>query len=583
MAVLINKLGKNVAKPVLTRVGAAFFAFLFFSASPAFALTVGNDLNKVAENITVSGTELPGMISGFAYLLALLFAVTGVLKLKDHVSNPTQTHLRTPIIRFIIGGALLALPAIYTAMSMAIDGGAGGVFDPGGSLGNSATGALGALGNFVPTGNFNEVLSSIIASITHVPTLIAALSYLLALVLGVAGLLKIKEHVEEPERAGLKDGVVRLLAGGALFALPTLYRAMYTTIAGGGTGIMGNITSLLGTLGLFNSGYAGSGFTCGAGSLITGALGSLPGLLGIGNSSTMGQQLCGLITGAGAFPAFLTALGYLFGLVLGVWGVLKLKDHVVDPNRTTVWEGFSRLIAGGAFFAMPFLVEVIKNTVAPSSATFGSAVGSVLSSVGVGVNGLSTISGYNEKAAGCTGLDGALYCMMHDIMGPLHLVLNLFCACAGTIFLMIGISRLTKGAQEGARGPGGLGTIMTFLTAGALLSSNALMRAATATLTGSNTTLTKATLSYKEGLSGDELMHAHTVISAIIKFMIIVGLISFVRGLFIIRGVAEGSQQASIMAGLTHVVGGALAVNMGPLINFVQATLGISGYGVVFS
>ena len=84
-------------------------------------------------------------------------------------------------------------------------------------------------------------------------------------------------------------------------------------------------------------------------------------------------------------------------------------------------------------------------------------------------------------------------------------------------------------------------------------------------------------------MTAAEQQHVHTTIAAIIKFMIVVGLVSFVRGLFIIRDVSEGSQQASLMAGITHIVGGALAVNLGPLINAVQATLGIGAYGITFS
>jgi hypothetical protein len=62
-----------------------------------------------------------------------------------------------------------------------------------------------------------------------------------------------------------------------------------------------------------------------------------------------------------------------------------------------------------------------------------------------------------------------------------------------------------------------------------------------------------------------------------------VGLISFLRGIYIIREVADGNQQASMMAGLTHIIGGALAVNLGPLINAVEQTLGITGFGINFT
>jgi hypothetical protein len=150
------------------------------------------------------------------------------------------------------------------------------------------------------------------------------------------------------------------------------------------------------------------------------------------------------------------------------------------------------------------------------------------------------------------------------------------------IFLMIGVSRLIKSAQDGARGPGGMGTIMTFVVGGTLISYNELMRAFSTTLFSNPLTLTYAELQYTKGMAAAETASAHAVITAILKFVILIGLISFVRGLFIIRGVAEGNQQASVMAGVTHIVAGAAAVNLGPLINAVQNTLGITRYGITF-
>ncbi|MGB0719875.1 MAG: hypothetical protein ACPGRX_05350, partial [Bdellovibrionales bacterium] len=183
------------------------------------------------------------------------------------------------------------------------------------------------------------------------------------------------------------------------------------------------------------------------------------------------------------------------------------------------------------------------------------------------------------------GLDDMLSCFINDIFGPIHVVMNFFAFVVGMIFIMIGISRLIKSAQEGAKGPGGFGTMMTFLTGGALISYNELMRAASTTFTSSPVTKTYAVLgsNISTGMTSDEKDAAYAVITAIIKFMILVGLISFVRGIFIVRNVAEGNQQASIMAGVTHLIGGALAVNLGPLLNAVQETLGLTGYGVSFT
>jgi hypothetical protein len=216
-------------------------------------------------------------------------------------------------------------------------------------------------------------------------------------------------------------------------------------------------------------------------------------------------------------------------------------------------------------------ISAIRSTVAPLSATLVTA---------------TPVTRFHEErldcAGGAGGLDGALYCMMTDLTGPIHNVLNFFSFVAGMIFIMVGISRLMKSAQDGARGPGGMGTFMTFIAGGALISYNEFIRAFTGTFFSNPLTLTYANLKYTKGMSPDEAIHAHTVISAIMKFMIIVGLISFVRGIFIVRNVAEGNGQASIMAGVTHLVGGALAVNLGPLLSAVQATLGITGYGIEF-
>jgi hypothetical protein len=564
MAVFSNKYKRNVNMAYSWRYGCAavFSLFIGLTAShPAFA---GAEIDQVAQNMVASTDQMPALIAGVSYLLALLFAVTGILKLKEHVSNPTQTPLRTPVIRFLVGGGLLALPMVYQAMAVTINGGTNPTFDPSTTVGGGLTGLIGTLASIIPLNNLNNVMSNVVDSIEELPALVSAVAYALGLIMGVAGLLKLKEHVENPEQTALREPVIRLLAGGALFAIPTVYNAMFELI--GPAGLWGSITSVFGAVGMIYSSY-----TMDVCNPVGGLLGPL-----LGGGTSLGDVICGIFFNAGAFPAFLTAIGYLIGLFLGVWGILKIKAHVLNPQQTSLWEGVSRLVAGGAFFALPVVVEVFRNTMTPAAVVVQASV--------------SQATGFNEKAVACngtTGLDGALYCLMDDITTPMHVIINFFTTGAAMVLAMIGISRLMKSAQDGPRAPGGLGTIMTFAAAGALLSYNAIMRTTTVSLSFGNPltarTSTNAVMQYTKGMTAAEQQHVHTVISAIIKFMIIVGLISFVRGIFIIRSVAEGNSQASLMAGVTHMVGGALAVNLGPLINAVQTTLGISAYGIAFS
>ena len=78
--------------------------------------------------------------------------------------------------------------------------------------------------------NFSNIASNIITSMADLPGLLSGVSYMFGILIGVLGILKIKDHVENPNNTPLKDGAIRLAAGGGLFALPIIYQAMFNTI-----------------------------------------------------------------------------------------------------------------------------------------------------------------------------------------------------------------------------------------------------------------------------------------------------------------------------------------------------------------
>ena len=81
--------------------------------------------------------------------------------------------------------------------------------------------------------NFNNIGENIVNSISSMPALLSALSYMFGILLGVLGIMKIKDHVENPGNEPLKNGAVRLAAGGALLALPIVFESMLNTIDDG--------------------------------------------------------------------------------------------------------------------------------------------------------------------------------------------------------------------------------------------------------------------------------------------------------------------------------------------------------------
>ena len=105
-----------------TQMGAAFTAGLVLASSPGYA----NNFSSVASNINTSIESIPGLLTALAYLFGILLGVLGILKIKDHVENPSQTPLKDGAIRLAAGGALFALPIIYEAMTETLDQGAAG-------------------------------------------------------------------------------------------------------------------------------------------------------------------------------------------------------------------------------------------------------------------------------------------------------------------------------------------------------------------------------------------------------------------------------------------------------------------------
>jgi hypothetical protein len=89
------------------------------NAVTTVAATQGEDqgFSQVFERVVVSFGGLPGLLSMAAYLMGVVFAIGGILKIKDHVENPGQTELKAGAIRLVIGGALFALPFIMSLMT----------------------------------------------------------------------------------------------------------------------------------------------------------------------------------------------------------------------------------------------------------------------------------------------------------------------------------------------------------------------------------------------------------------------------------------------------------------------------------
>ncbi len=111
----------------LMAVTGAAFTLGTLVGNEAHATSTSKGFNGIGQSIITNISDLPGLLTGLSYMMGLLFSVLGVLKIKDHVENPTQTQLKDGAIRLAAGGALFLIPVVTTAMQGLVDTGASAI------------------------------------------------------------------------------------------------------------------------------------------------------------------------------------------------------------------------------------------------------------------------------------------------------------------------------------------------------------------------------------------------------------------------------------------------------------------------
>lgn len=82
-------------------------------------------------------------------------------------------------------------------------------------------------------GQLSDMLTNTQKNIAGVPSFINWVSYIIGVALGVAGVSKLKAHVDNPGQNSIKDGLGRLAASGLFISLPFMLDMIRSTQAVG--------------------------------------------------------------------------------------------------------------------------------------------------------------------------------------------------------------------------------------------------------------------------------------------------------------------------------------------------------------
>lgn len=80
---------------------------------------------------------------------------------------------------------------------------------------------------------FRDMVNNIIAASGGFQNLISTVCWIGGSGLGVAGIFKLKNHVDNPAQTPMKDGLARIACGGGLLAFPFIQTAMQGSISNG--------------------------------------------------------------------------------------------------------------------------------------------------------------------------------------------------------------------------------------------------------------------------------------------------------------------------------------------------------------
>ncbi len=413
-------------------------------------------------------------------------------------------------------------------------------------------------------GDINCILSNLLDNSVNLPGLVSIAAYLTGLTLGVKAVLDLKTHVSAgPREMPLRTPIIEFIVSGLLLALPFTYEVIIDTIKGGAT------FNVAGSYIYSATASGGSGRE--AYMLIGGTVTELTTTQACNNgsySTMVGGIFCNMWEHMSSLPGLFSAFSYIAGLTFMYFAAVSLKESVENPAQNSLWVPFQRFVVAGLLLVFPLTLESLIQTLFP------------------GVRNGSGVTGFDLHAStGGQTLDMMVGNFVFNIYGVFNFVVRGFCYIAGMTFIMIGIFRMLKTMEEGPRGPGGIGTIMTFITGAALLAIGPTMAAFSDTLFESSISKTNVDLTVPGGGLVEYTERMENFISAVLAYMLILGWVSFVRGIFIFRQVAEGDQQSSMMSAVTHLLGGAILVNLGPFLTMVQSTLGpIAGLpGLQFS
>ncbi|MEJ0061727.1 MAG: hypothetical protein WDO70_00615 [Alphaproteobacteria bacterium] len=295
-------------------------------------------------------------------------------------------------------------------------------------------------------------------------------------------------------------------------------------------------------------------------------------------ADSMGALMCrifnkSMVPGGFSLANFISWLAYITGTFFCAKFLFMLRDHTENPKQNPLFKAILYGFAGGLFMALPSFAGAMVKTLYGATSNVGGAATCTAATVAA----LTPVVGLDKMAIN----------FAKNISGPAFALGNAVCYILGAVFMYRGVNKMAKYNTDRSAS---MNAIIANVAFGALLlwmvrAKDVVMGSlfSSGVAVGSKLVYADQTLANRRGLidwTGLGINTADTVsfdlaFVAVLTFMQVVGFIGFIRGWLLAKSHVEGVGNATMGGALTHIIGGALCMNIIMFLEAMEWTFGV--------
>ncbi len=271
--------------------------------------------------------------------------------------------------------------------------------------------------------------------------------------------------------------------------------------------------------------------------------------------------MCNAYANAEPFGNMFTWLAYAAGAVCTMQGVHHFRLHSESPQNHKIMTPIMLWVGAGCLLALPNV--------------FSAVVSSLYTAVdGGGLDGCSV----GNTGNGGTSLDTMVAGFVSNIKFPIIYFTSLIAILCGTFMMVRGLMKASKYGFDPKTNS--VTSILANIIFGALLMTiGQNLDYMVGSIFGVRTSMDQITQgtvlswAFVSDLGGGSAQFA-TAVAAALGFVQLIGVIAFVRGWLVMKKVVEGGGNVTLAQGITHILGGVLAINIASFIKIMDSTFG---------